>query len=49
MQRFSKKACGNLNKIFVANTIAHKFQLQEELNDIQQKGMFENPKDKIIV
>ena len=42
MQRFP-------NKIFVANTIAHKFQLQEELNDIQQKGMYENLEDKIIV
>ena len=49
MQRFPNKACGNLNKIFVANKIAHKFQLQEELNDIQLKGMFENLKDKIIV
>ena len=34
-----KEAWENLNKIFVANTMAHKLQLRQELNNIQQKDM----------
>ena len=34
-----KEAWDNLKTIFAANTVARKFQLRQELNNMQQKDM----------
>ena len=37
--KIPKKAWGSLMKIFPTNTTAHKFQLSQQLNNIQQRDM----------